>query len=261
MRQYADIKWLLRQYARQIFGIVASIALVIVLVAAILLNSNTAVTTVDAPVADVASLDVRIASAADDVGTGLAGEVTIAVRVAASSDDAEENVRGHSEFSSGDLEMVQASMDQIVGLRFVGVEVPSGATITGAHLQFQADETNNVATTLLLHGQAADNPAPFANSDFNVSLRARTTASRSWSPPAWRLKGESGARQRTDDISGVIQEIVDRGGWSSSNAIVIIITGTGKRVADSYDGNQAGAPILTIAYIPRSRTSDGSDPP
>jgi len=182
--------------------------------------------------------------------TNPSGEVTLEVQVAASSDDAEEGASGGTSLRSGDLEMVQASTDQTVGLRFVGVEVPSGATITGAYIQFQADETDNVATTLLLQGQAADSAAPFASSDFNVSSRARTTASRSWSPPAWSATGEAGAAQRTDDLSGVIQEIVDRGGWSSSNAIVIIVSGTGKRVAESYDGNQAGAATLTISYIP-----------
>jgi hypothetical protein len=48
----------------------------------------------------------------------------------------------------------------------------------------------------------------------------------------------------------VIQEIVDRPGWSSDNAMVLIITGTGERVAESYDGNSSGAPLLHVEYKP-----------
>ena len=36
----------------------------------------------------------------------------------------------------------------------------------------------------------------------------------------------------------LIQEIVDRPGWSSGNAMVIIVTGSGRRVAEAYDGYQ-----------------------
>jgi hypothetical protein len=60
--------------------------------------------------------------------------------------------------------------------------------------------------------------------------------------------GEAGLDQQTPDVSSVIQEIVNRPGWTSGNSLVIIITGTGKRVADSYNGNQAGASTLHVEY-------------
>jgi hypothetical protein len=40
----------------------------------------------------------------------------------------------------------------------------------------------------------------------------------------------------------VIGEIVDGSGWSSGNALVLVITGSGKRVADAFEGH--GAPVL-----------------
>jgi hypothetical protein len=60
--------------------------------------------------------------------------------------------------------------------------------------------------------------------------------------------GEAGPDQRTPDITSIVQEIVKRPGWSSGNALVIIITGTGERVAESYDGDQAAAPLLHVVY-------------
>ncbi len=58
----------------------------------------------------------------------------------------------------------------------------------------------------------------------------------------------AGPDQRTPDLSAVIQEVVNRPGWASGNAIAVIITGTGKRVADSFDGYVYGAPYLHIQY-------------
>jgi hypothetical protein len=49
----------------------------------------------------------------------------------------------------------------------------------------------------------------------------------------------------------VIQEIVDRTGWSSGNSLVVIITGSGNRIAESFDGDSgAAAPLLQVAYAP-----------
>jgi hypothetical protein len=71
----------------------------------------------------------------------------------------------------------------------------------------------------------------------------------SWVPPDWLTAGEAGLDQRTPNLSSVIQEIVSRPGWVSGNSLVIIITGTGKRVAEAYEGSSAGAPLLHVEYF------------
>jgi len=65
----------------------------------------------------------------------------------------------------------------------------------------------------------------------------------------WTTVGEAGPDQQTPQLAAIIQEIVDRAGWTDGNAIVIIITGTGKRTAESYNGNPVAAPLLHIEYI------------
>jgi hypothetical protein len=117
----------------------------------------------------------------------------------------------------------------------------------------QVDETDSQVPSLTIQGEDSDNAATFTSSRENISSRTRTTAAVSWSPVPWTTVGEAGPDQRTSDIAVVIQEIVNRSGWSSGNSLVIIITGTGRRVAVSYDGDPDGAPSLCWGFCNRSR--------
>ena len=54
--------------------------------------------------------------------------------------------------------------------------------------------------------------------------------------------------QRSSDLSAVVQEIVDREGWVSGNAMAFMIMGSGKRVADSREGGSDKAAVLHIEY-------------
>ena len=135
-----------------------------------------------------------------------------------------------------------------MGLRFLNVTVPQGATITNAYIQFTVDDTDAVNTaTLTVHGEAHDNAPTFTTTANDISTRTKTSASVPWSPPQWTVIGESGLDQRTADISTIVKEIVDRGTWASGNAMVMIITGTGVRSASSYD-TPADAAVLHIEY-------------
>jgi hypothetical protein len=46
----------------------------------------------------------------------------------------------------------------------------------------------------------------------------------------------------------VIQEIVGRPGWASGHSLVLIISGTGHREAEAYEGAAAAAPLLHVEY-------------
>ena len=175
--------------------------------------------------------------------------VSFDVRVSTSSDDAEENNSGRVSLNSSDLELVDERSNQIVGIRFNGIAVPQGATISSANIQFKVDETKNTdICTLSIHGERTTNASTFTNSRRNISSRLMTTAFESWSPEPWLVVGAKGPDQRTPNIASVIQEIVNQPGWSEGNSLVIIISGTGKRVAESFNGDQADAPILHIEY-------------
>ena len=113
-------------------------------------------------------------------------------------------------------------------------DIPRGAAIVDAYVQFQVDESSTGPVSLEIAGQAAGDAPTFSSSNGDVSTRPTTTASVAWSPPDWTSVGVAGLDQRTHDLSEIIQEIVDRGDWSTGNAMVIIITGSGRRTAESY---------------------------
>jgi hypothetical protein len=173
---------------------------------------------------------------------------TLNVRVAADNDDAEERESGSMYLDSSDLEMVFDGGGQKVGLRFQNVTVPAGASISNAYIQFQVDETSSGTTQLTIHGQAIANAPAFTSSADNISNRSPTAASVPWNPTSWTSSGAAGTAQRTENIASVIEEIVGGNGWQSGNALVIVITGSGERVAESHEGDSSGAALLHIEY-------------
>ena len=184
-------------------------------------------------------------------GGGGGGPPTIfEVRVATGSDDAEERVsNGNVNHSSSDLELVSdGSNNQLVGMRFTNVTIPNGATISSAYIQFQVDETNSGATSVNIQGQAIDDAPTFTTGNSDISSRSRTSATVPWTLVPWTTVGEAGPDQRTPDITSVIQEIINRPGWASGNDLVIIVTGSGERTAESYNGDSSGAALLHIEY-------------
>ncbi len=176
---------------------------------------------------------------------------TLEIRVSAGSDDAEERNPTDISLTSSDLELtIDTSVNQMVGMRFNGITIPPGATITNAYIQFQVDETSNTTTNLTIQGQSIDNAPTFTNSNGNISNRTLTGSAVPWSPSDWTSVGDAGLAQRTPDIALVIQEIVGLTGWANGNSMVIIITGAGRRVAESYNGQAGAAPLLHVEYTP-----------
>lgn len=179
-------------------------------------------------------------------------------RVGAGDDDAEENLSTHAvSLTSTDLELTVDTANQIVGVRFRNVTVPRGATITSAHLQFTdktGEDLNTGPIALTITGQADDNAAVFTTTASGLSSRPNTAASAGWSPPTW-ADADSGSDQRTPDLSAMVQEIVNRAGWASGNAMAFKITGTGtgSRRAWSHNGSSVRAPQLVVEWaVPTS---------
>ncbi len=183
--------------------------------------------------------------------------LTVEVRVSSSTDDAEERATGTMYLSSSDLELTEDDDRQAVGIRFNGVGVPKDAVITNAYVQFTVDESRNEnPVNLQVRGEASDSAATFTAASHNITLRPMTLAEVAWSPPNWNVVGEAGAAQKSPDLKAVIQEIVGRPGWSAGNSLALVITGTGKRVAESYNGKTDAAPLLHVEY-----STDGAPPP
>ena len=177
---------------------------------------------------------------------------TVSATITASGDDAEQSSAGAVTLDSTDLELVNdgALGDQIVGLRFDGIALPPGALVTGADIQFTADEAQSESTALTLRVEAGANADAFTIDANDLGARPMTVASIAWSPLAWAAPGERGPLQRTPDLGSLVREVISRPDWASGNAMAFLITGTGHRTAEANDKAGGTPPTLTINYVP-----------
>ncbi|MBX5484560.1 MAG: hypothetical protein IRZ16_22280 [Myxococcaceae bacterium] len=179
--------------------------------------------------------------------------VSNTVAIAAASDDAEEFVAsGIVLLNSSDLELTYEDgligSKQLVGLRFGALGIPQGSTILSAKIQFTVDEPTTSGLTLAIAAQAADDAPTFTAANFDLSSRPQTTASVPWSPPPWTTIDEAGPAQLTPELAPVLQELVNRSGWTATSAAAFLISGDGHRVARSFDFSPALGPRLIIQY-------------
>lgn len=170
-------------------------------------------------------------------------------QIASSADDGEEWSSGRVRLNSSDLELgFDRNHQQVAGLRFTDLGIPQGAVISAAYLQFTTDETDSGDAAFEIRGVDADDAAAFTSAKGDLSSRPSSDASVAWAPPAWDSIGEAGPDQRSPDLTAIVQEVVDRPGWAPGNDMAFLVSGTGARVADSFDGSAAGAPLLHIEY-------------
>ncbi len=169
-------------------------------------------------------------------------------QVSSGNDDVEELAAdGSINTGSGDLDLMDDSGEifSAVGIRMTNIAIPQNAIITNAYLEFVADETNNQATSLTIRAEASGNATPIPASTFALSNKIKTAATANWTNiPAWT----AGNTYLSDDISPVVQEIINRNDWQSGNAITFIIEGTGTRTPETYEGGASVAPKLIVNY-------------
>jgi type IV pilus assembly protein PilY1 len=192
---------------------------------------------------------------------------TVTASVTAFGDDAEENLDDGSVrtdttnlFLAAGTEQVciafkpngtcktwsTVNFEAMTGLRFQNVALPAGATITNAYIRFQAYTDGSGNASITIEGEDVGTASAFSSSNGNVSGRSDTSASVTWSVTAnW----STGSSYNTPDLTSIVQEIVNRGDWANGNAMAFTFSGTGSRLARSYDyGDGSSAPVLVIEY-------------
>ncbi len=170
-------------------------------------------------------------------------------RVRQSEDDSEDNIgTGVSYYNHTDLDLgsfVNGNTDpSYIGVRFQNVAIPRGAIITSAYIEFTSNDDQTETTDLAIWGQAVDHAPQFTTNSADISSRTHTTAEVDWSEESWT----TGGKYQTPDIKTIVQELVNREGWSSGNAMAFMFKGTGKRDAVSYDNTPSNAPRLVVEY-------------
>jgi len=178
---------------------------------------------------------------------GNCGEQSAAPRTSESSHDAEESLTDASVSITGNILGLGSAgaTPQIVGLHFDDLNIPQGAEITSAKLEFTANSDNNSDAQFNVYGELTPDADPFNNASANLSDRVPTSASADWADVEdWK----EGLTYQSDQIDDVLQELVDQSDWCGGNAISLMIDGTGTRSARSFDQSASDAPILKFSY-------------
>jgi type IV pilus assembly protein PilY1 len=182
-------------------------------------------------------------------GGGTAPPTSVIKRVAANSDDAFED-DGEMELSRDSIK-VNKNAPRHIGVRFTGVTVPPGATITSAFLDFWIERKKTADTNIKIFAQNVDNPATFSSSDNDISSRSYTSAV-DWNGVA---SADDDVKITSPDIKSLVQTIVNRGfsgnpgNWASGNAIAFKLEASkGNRVFWSREGESSRRPKLRIEY-------------
>jgi len=177
------------------------------------------------------------------------------IRIQQGDDDVEETLStGAINLTSSDLDMGGAGTSSaiLIGLRFQNISIPIGSIVTKAYITFTADDPDSSTTTLTLHGQNSANATAFSSSTHNVSQRTKTTASITWSVSAWTKS----VTYQTPSLVSLVNEILQNKNWSSGNAMVFTLAGSGERDAESYNGQAGSAALLHIEWD-KDSDSDG----
>lgn len=140
------------------------------------------------------------------------------------------------------------------GVRFTGVTIAQGTTITSATFSMRANATYNAGSNVVAYivcCQAADNAGALVASgstDLDGGTRAGTTADSG----TWTQTSVTGGTRYSVDITASVQEVINRAGWVSGNAIVVLVdTHANTTVGEwqDYDANSATlGPRLDIVY-------------
>jgi hypothetical protein len=106
------------------------------------------------------------------------------------------------------------------GLRFIGVAVPQDAFVTSARLSLRYKYHTGMPVKVYIHGEAVDSSAPFTSDNTLAHQRLHTEASITWNMD---FAPTSGMWFDSPGIAPLVQEIVNRSGWSVYNALSVLI--------------------------------------
>jgi YD repeat-containing protein len=152
------------------------------------------------------------------------------------------------------------------GWRFTNVKIPEGATITSAQLYVAAYDSPTGNVSLLetkLGLEDADNPGAWAPGSHEPRLATMTTACvQDWRPSTEEWK--AGKWVGSPDLAASVQEVIDRPGWKSGNAMCVLWVDDGTpagNLLNTYDKKCGAGAHLVIHYTRDVDPDPGRDIP
>lgn len=178
------------------------------------------------------SVNSHIAAGADDVSTQVFFGTTL-------NTAATELAVMYFYFSSTSI------LRKYAGFLFKNINVPQGATIDSATVTFNS--TNRTKHKTIVYGNDVDNAATWSTGNRVINI-PKTTAKASFTP----TNSNASIVPYTVGITSIIQEIISRVGWSSSNNIGLAAfpntTSDGYCIIAAYEHGVAGEAELDITY-------------
>ena len=101
-------------------------------------------------------------------------------------DDVEEQGNGVQLGSSLQLDLPKDTANQLIGLRFLDLNISQGVTIDSAVLTFQCDQVGSGNPSMVIYGQLSANASMLARTSFYLSSLPPTNANVMWTnEPSW----------------------------------------------------------------------------
>ena len=175
---------------------------------------------------------------------------TFTASVAASADDSQES--GSTNTINGTT-INANSATQMSAVRFTGVTVPPGSTITTAYLTLNLPNATYDEPDLTIRGSGEANPAAFTTAASHLSGRTKTSAGVTW------VASNIGIGARTTPaLKTLVEEIIAIPGWAGGNAMCFYFIGNAGSSFRFYAyDNGSDYAILTIDY---TAPSSGGQP-
>lgn len=104
------------------------------------------------------------------------------------------------------------------GFLFRGMDIPTGSRVVSATLQLYAVYQSGLPVNLVISGDDTGAAEDFFGAARNISDRPRTSSAVSLTVPS-RIAGWV----NSPDLTGIVQEILDRGDWSAGNNMALLI--------------------------------------
>ncbi|XOV89028.1 MAG: peptidoglycan DD-metalloendopeptidase family protein [Pseudomonadota bacterium] len=177
-----------------------------------------------------------------------AGERDIGISfspIADDADDGEELPSGTVTLTDGDLELAVAAGEHRVGLKFRGVDLPADQTVVRSFVQFRADELASDQTSIDVRVDPIG--ADLSPTIGDLSSRQVSVYGQTWSPPAWTVLENVGDAERSADLSAMLNTTLATGDITD---LLLLIQGTGNRVADSRRAASHAAPYFYAEFMP-----------
>ena len=153
---------------------------------------------------------------------------TFTQQVTVSGDDGCWSVATPSPYFSTNSTMLRVGdgsstdFDRSVWFRFPGVTIPKGAVISSATLTLVSGGFTAPPPPMAVKVEAADNAAQIT-SRTDVLARTRAAGTTAWAPATWPA---SGSTVTSPNFATTLQQVTDRAGWVSGNAVQLFLEDT-----------------------------------